>query len=94
MWNNLVSISGAVKNASFAFFIFRFSAFLARFAKNLMKKPPAFMTDIISSHKLLLLCKNLKSRNLWQRSDGPINILEKLHGGEFLPVIFGTFTDN
>ena len=59
-----------------------------------MEKPPAFMTDTKSSHKLLLPYKNLRSRNLWQRSDGPIKILGKLHGRDFLPVIFGTFTDN
>ena len=64
MLNAIVFISRAIQNATFAFFIFHFYTILAPFAKNLMKKPPVSMTDIKSSHKLLLSWKNLRSRNL------------------------------
>ena len=36
------------------------------------------MTDIKSSHKLLLSCKNLRSRNLRQSSDGHLKLLGNL----------------
>ena len=49
------------------FFIFHsidFDSFLTAFAKNLMKRPPAFMIDIKSLYKLLLSHKDLRSRNI------------------------------
>ena len=59
-----------------------------------MKKQTVFMTHIESFHKLLLPCKNLRSRNLRQRSDGPTNILGKLHRKDISSAIFRKFTDN
>ena len=43
--------------------------FLTFFPKNLMKKPVVYLTDNKRSHKVLLCCKNLKSRNFWQASN-------------------------
>ena len=42
--------------------------FLTSFPKNLMKKPLVYLTDTKRSHKVLLCCKNFKSRNFWQAS--------------------------
>ena len=59
-----------------------------------MKKQTVFMTYIESFYKLVLLCKNLRSRNLRQRSDGPTDILVKLQRKDMSSAIFGKFTDN
>ena len=59
-----------------------------------MKKQTVFMTYIESFYKLVLPCKNLRSRNLRQRSDGPTDILVKLHRKDMSSAIFGKFTDN
>ena len=53
-----------------------------------MKKPPVFITDIESSHKLLLSGKDLTSRNFWERNDGLLNFFLNLHGVAFLLLIF------
>ena len=52
------------------------------------------MTYIESFYKLVLPCKNLRSRNLRQRSDGPTDILVKLQRKDMSSAIFGKFTDN
>ena len=80
-WKFFLQIWRAVKNATCMFFIF--FNFLTTFAKNLMKRPPAFIVDIKSSYKLLLSQKGLRSRNFWQWNDGPLNIFKNLHGNEF-----------
>ena len=38
-----------------------------------MKKPDVFITDIKSSFKFLLFDKDLRSRNVSLRNDGPLN---------------------
>ena len=38
------------------------------------------MTEIKSSHKLLLSYKDLRSRNVWQRNDGPLKFFGNLQG--------------
>ena len=54
-----------------------------------MKKLPDFITEIKSSHKLLLPCKDLRSRSFWQRSDGPLKFLGNLQGKDILCAICG-----
>ena len=53
-----------------------------------MKKPPVFITDIKSYHKLLFSCKDLRPRNFRQRKDGPLKFFGNLHGDAFLLLIF------
>ena len=71
-----------------SFFIVSFLWFSNSFAKNLMKKPPIFKTDIKSSHKLLLSCKDLRSINFWQRNEDHLKFLGNLYGNAFLLFIF------
>ena len=74
--------------------LFRFYSFLTSFAKNPMKKPSDYVTYIKSSYKLLLSCKDLRSRNFWQRNDGPLKIFENLHGKDILSAAFCKFSNN
>ena len=70
------------------FLFFHFYNFLTSFVKNLMKKPPVFIRDIKSCHKLLFSCKDLRPRNFWQRKNGPLKFFENLRGDAFLLLIF------
>ena len=70
------------------FFIFHFDDFLTTFTKSLLKKPPAFITDLKSSYKLLLSHKDLRSRKFWQWNDGPLKFFWILHGNTFSLFIF------
>ena len=54
----------------FYFSFFDFDNFLTAFAENL-KRPPIFMINMKSWYKLLLSCRDLRSRNFWQWSNGP-----------------------
>ena len=64
----------------FCFSFFHFDDFLTTFAKDLIQKPPVFITNIKSTHNFLHFHKNLRSRKFWRRNDGPLKILWKLHG--------------
>ena len=57
-----------------------------------MKKPPFFITEIKSSHKLLLSGEDLTCRNFWEKNDGPLNFFVNLHGKAFLLFIFSSVT--
>ena len=61
--NFLYRFDGLSKMLLFYFSFFDFENFLTAFAKNLMKRPPAFIVEIKSSYKLLLSQKGLRSRN-------------------------------
>ena len=76
------------KHYFFIFHFIDFDDFLTTFAKNLMKRPPAFMIDIKSLYKLLLSHKDLRSRNIWQWNDGLLNIFKNLYGNTFSLFIF------
>ena len=54
----------------FYFSIVHFDDFLTTFAKDFMKKPTIFITNIKSTHNLLHFHKDLRSRNFWQWDDG------------------------
>ena len=81
--NFLYRFDGLSKMLLFYFSFFDFENFLTAFAKNLMKRPPAFIVEIKSSYKLLLSQKGLRSRNFWQWNEGPLNIFKNLYGNEF-----------
>ena len=53
---------GCQKTLLFYFSFFDFDDFLTVFAKNLMKRTPAFIIDIKCSYKLLLSHKDLMSK--------------------------------
>ena len=73
--------------------LFHFYGFLTSFSKNLMKKPLVFRMEIQSSHKLLFFCKNLRSRNFWERSYSPLKLSGNLNGKDILSVILRKFTN-
>ena len=83
----MYKFGGSSKTLLFYFSFFDFDDFLTAFAKNLMKRSPIFMTDI-SSFKLLLSHKDLRSRNFWQWNDGPFNISENLYRNAFSLFVF------
>ena len=82
---------GPRKTLVFYFSVFHFDNFLTSFAKDLMKKPTIFITNIKSTHNFLHFHKDLRSRNFWQWNDGPFRILWKLHRNLFSLQISATF---
>ena len=54
----------------FYFSIFHFDDFLTTFAKDFMKKPTIFKTNIKSTHNFLHFHKDLRYWNFWQWNDG------------------------
>ena len=60
---------GPRKTLVFYFSVFHFDNFLTSFAKDLMKKPTIFITNIKSTHNFLHFHKDLGSRNFWQWND-------------------------
>ena len=78
-----ICLTSRQKHYFFIFHFIDFDDFLTTFAKNLMKRPPAFMIDIKSLYKLLLSHKDLRSRNIWQWNDGLLNIFKNLYGNTF-----------
>ena len=78
-----ICLTSRQKHYFFIFHFIDFDDFLTTFAKNLMKRPPAFMIDIKSLYKLLLSHKDLRSRNIWQWNDGLLNIFKNLYGNMF-----------
>ena len=83
-----ICLTSRQKHYFFIFHFIDFDDFLTTFAKNLMKRPPAFMIDIKSLYKLLLSHKDLRSRNIWQWNDGLLNIFKNLYGNTFSLFIF------
>ena len=67
---------GPKKTLVFCFSFFHFDDFLTTFAKDLIKKPPVFVTNTKSTHNLLHFHKDLRSRNFWQWSDGSLKFCE------------------
>ena len=65
-----LDFTGPPKNASFWFSFFHFDDFLTTFAKDLMKKPTIFITNIKSTQNFLHFYKDLRSRNFWQWNNG------------------------
>ena len=55
---------------------FHFGDFLTAFDKDLVKKPPVFITNIKNAHNLLHFYKDWKSRNFWQWNNGPLKFCE------------------
>ena len=49
---------------------------------------------IRSSYKSLPSCKDLRSRNFWQRNYGSLKTFENLHGKDILSAVFGKFSNN
>ena len=78
-----ICLTGRQKRNFFIFHFIDFDYFLTAFAKDPMKRPPVFMTDIKSSYKLLLSHKDLRSRNIWQWNDGLLNIFKNWYGNAF-----------
>ena len=66
-----------VQFASFQFFICSLSWFQTAFNKDLLKKPPFFITAIKSYHNFILFHKDLRLRKFWQWNDGPFLKNEK-----------------
>ena len=58
------------KRLIFYFSILHFDDFLTTFAKNLMRKPTIFITNIKITHNFLHFHQDLRSRNFWQWNDG------------------------
>ena len=83
-----ICLTSRQKHYFFIFHFIDFDDFLTTFAKNLMKRPPAFMIDIKSLYKLLLSHKDLRSRNIWQWNDGLLNIFKNLYGNAFSLFVF------
>ena len=79
---------GPSKTQFFYFSFFHFDKFLTTFTKNLLEKLPIFITDIKSLYKLLLSNKDLRSGNVWQWNDGPLNFFWILHRSAFSLFIF------
>ena len=51
----------------FCFSFFHFDDFLTTFAKDLIQKPPVFITNIKSTHNFLHFHKNLRSKSLLKK---------------------------
>ena len=68
---------GCQKRYFLIFLFFDFDDFLIVFAKNLMKRTPAFLIDIRCSYKLLLTHKDLRSK-IFDREARTLEILLKL----------------
>ena len=75
----------------FVFSFFHFDDFLTTLAKDLMKKPLVFITNIKSSHNLLHFHRDLWSKNIWQWNDSPLKNSWKLQGNEFFLQISAKF---
>ena len=83
---------GSKRRLVFCFSLFHLDNFLTAFAKDLIKKPPVFITNIESNHNFLRFHKDLRYRNFWQWSDGPLKILWIYHGNMFSLQISAKFS--
>ena len=58
---------GSKSTLVFCFSFFHFDDFLTTFAKDLIQKPPVFITNIKSTHNFLHFHKNLRSKGLLKK---------------------------
>ena len=78
-----IDLTARQKRYFFIFHFLIFDDFVTAFAKNLMKRPPVFMSHIKRLYKLLLSHKGLESANFGQWNDGLLNVFKNVYRNAF-----------